>query len=50
MTITVKVSGAGTEPEVRELGIARAQDFARHFAETPLQRFSAKKSSHRMRA
>jgi hypothetical protein len=39
MTITVSVSNDGREQEVSERGIARAQDFARHFCELPLDQF-----------
>jgi hypothetical protein len=39
MTITVAVPNAGTEQDIQEWGIARAQDFARQFCEISPQSF-----------
>jgi hypothetical protein len=39
MTITVAVPNNGSENEIRESAIAKAKDFARHFAELPLALF-----------
>jgi hypothetical protein len=39
MTITVTVKNSGSDREVCDCGIARAKDFARRFAELPLQHF-----------
>jgi hypothetical protein len=39
MTITVSIPTAGSERDACECGIARAKDFARHFADVPLQYF-----------
>jgi hypothetical protein len=42
MTITVTVANGGREQDVCQSGIARAQDFARHFGALPLQCFPTK--------
>jgi hypothetical protein len=39
MTITVAVANNGSDSDVRESAIAKAKDFARHFAELPLALF-----------
>jgi hypothetical protein len=39
MTITVAVSNDGTDSETWERAIARAKNFARTFAASPLQEF-----------
>jgi hypothetical protein len=39
MTITVTVINGGSDREVCESGIAKAKEFARRFAELPLQHF-----------
>jgi hypothetical protein len=39
MTISVTVPNNGSENEIRESAIAKAKDFARHFAELPLALF-----------
>ena len=44
MTITVAVMDAGREQDAFEFGIARAKDFASHFAALPLQCFPTKQN------
>ena len=39
MTITVSIPDAGSERDACECGVAKAKDFARHFADVPLQYF-----------
>ena len=39
MTITVSIPDAGSERDACECGVAKAKDFARHFADVPLQQF-----------
>jgi hypothetical protein len=39
MTITVTVLNDGADRNVCEQGVARAKDFARHFAEMPVEHF-----------
>jgi hypothetical protein len=39
MTITVTVQYSGADGEVRASGIARAKDFARRFADSPMALF-----------